>query len=138
MVDKSLILRKIGEMEEYLKQVREFQGISVEEFVQDWKIQRIVERTLHMMIETCVDIANHIISDNEYRIPEGYADTFRVLYEQKILTGELSKIMEKMAKFRNIIIHHYDKIDEEIVVGILKKHLDNFLLFKEAILTFLK
>jgi len=46
--------------------------------------------------------------------------------------------MEKMAKFRNIIIHHYDKVDEAIVVDILKTHLDDFLLFKEAILNFLR
>jgi uncharacterized protein YutE (UPF0331/DUF86 family) len=91
-----------------------------------------------MIIEICVDIANHIISDKEYRIPDGYADTFTVLYEEGILNKDLFETMEKMAKFRNIIIHHYDKVDEAIVVGILKRHLDDFLLFKQAILDFLK
>ena len=138
MVDKSLILRKIGEMEEHLKQVKEFAGISLEEYSKDWKVQRIVERTLQMIIEICVDIANHIISDKEYRIPEGYADTFKVLYEEGILKQDLFEIMEKIAKFRNIIIHHYDKVDEAIVVSILKRHLDDFLLFKEVVLNLLR
>jgi len=39
--------------------------------------------------------------------------------------------------FRNVIVHHYDKIDESIVITILKKHLDDFSAFKNAILTIL-
>jgi len=116
-------------MEEYLKQVKEFAGISLEVYSNDWKVQRIVERTLQMVIESCVDIANHIISDKEYRIPDGYADTFKVLYEEGILRQDLFEIMEKMAKFRNIIIYHYDKVDEAIVVGISERHLNDFSFF---------
>lgn len=46
--------------------------------------------------------------------------------------------MERMAKFRNIVVHHYDKIDESIVVTILREHSDDFLLFRDAILKTLK
>jgi uncharacterized protein YutE (UPF0331/DUF86 family) len=45
--------------------------------------------------------------------------------------------MEGMAKFRNIVVHQYDKIDNSIVVGILKRHLDDFLNFRNAILSIL-
>lgn len=138
MVDKSLILRKLGEVEEYLKQVKEFEDISLDTYSKDWKVQRIVERTLQMMIEVCADIANHIISDKGYRIPDGYADTFKVLYEEGIFTQDLFETMMNMAKFRNVIVHHYDKIDETIVLCILKRHLNDFSSFKQAIIDFLK
>ena len=138
MVDKTLILRKFAEIEEYLRQIKEFSGVSIEQYSRDWKIQRIVERTLQMMIETAVDIANHIISDKGYRIPKGYADTFRVLNEEGILEEDTFGAMESMAKFRNIVVHQYDKIDEAIVVGILKKHLQDFLTFRDSILKVLK
>jgi uncharacterized protein YutE (UPF0331/DUF86 family) len=46
--------------------------------------------------------------------------------------------MEKIAKFRNIIVHHYDKVDAEIVVGILKKDLNDFTAYKDAIISILK
>ena len=138
MVDKTLILRKLAELEEYLKQVKEYVKITVARYSKDWKTQRIVERTLQMMIETCVDIAGHIISDKGYRVPTAYADTFRVLYENNILNKELFKVMEKMAKFRNVIVHHYDKVDTEIVVEILRNDLEDFVAFKEAILKAIK
>ena len=137
MVDKTLLLRKLAELEEYLKQIKEYAKVSAEQYSKDWKIQRIVERTLQMMIETCADIAGHIISDKGYRVPTSYADTFRVLYEKEILAKELFETMEKISKFRNIIVHHYDRIDPEIVVNILRKDLDDFLIFKNTIVTLL-
>jgi uncharacterized protein YutE (UPF0331/DUF86 family) len=33
-----------------------------------------------------------------------------------------------------IVVHHYEKIDASIVIIILRKHLDDFLLFRDAIL----
>ena len=84
MVDIPLILKKLSKLEEYYKQIEEFKGVTLNEYSNDWKIQRIIERTLQIMIETCVHIANHIIADNKLRIPESYADTFKVLHENTI------------------------------------------------------
>ena len=71
MVDKAVVLRKLSELETYLLQVREFCGITLQVYKTDWRTQRIVERTLQMMIETCADIANHIVSDRGMRVPPG-------------------------------------------------------------------
>jgi len=138
MVDETLILRKLSELDEYYKQIAEYKKITVSQYSSDWKTQRIVERTLQMMIETCVDVAGHIISDKGYRIPKSYSDTFLVLKENDILSEELFSSVEKMAKFRNIVVHHYDKVDAEIVVGILKKDLKDLTGFRDAIVSFLK
>ena len=138
MVDKTLVLRKLAELEEYLGQVKEYAGMTVDRYSNDWKAQRVVERTLQMMIETCADVAGHIISDRGYRVPATYADTFRVLHENGILNQDVFESMEKMAKFRNIVVHHYDKVDPEIVVGILRKHLKDFSAYRETIINTLK
>jgi len=138
VVDKTLILRKLAELEEYLGQVNEYASFTVDRYSKDWKAQRVVERTLQMMIETCADVAGHIISDKGYRVPTTYGDTFRVLYENGILNKGLFETMEKMAKFRNIIVHHYDKVGMEIIVGILRKDLYDFSAYKEAIINILK
>ncbi len=138
MVDEALILRKLSELDEYYNQIQEYEKITVGQYSEDWKIQRIIERTLQMMIETCIDIAGHILADKEYRVPNSYSDTFKVLKEEKILDSKLFKALDKMAKFRNIIVHQYDKVDAEIVVGILKKDLKDFIGYKNAIISFLK
>ena len=137
MVDKTLVLRKLAELEEYLEQIKEYANVSAEQYSKEWRTQRIVERTLQMIIESCTDIAGHIISDRGYRVPTSYADTFRVLHEKDILTKDLFETMEKISKFRNIIVHHYDRIAPEIVVNILRKDVNDFLAFKNVIIKLL-
>lgn len=137
MVDETLILRKLAELEEYLGQISEFSSVSAEDYSGDWKTRRIVERTLQIMIELCIDIAGHIISDRRLRVPVSYADTFKSLAEAGLITPQISDIMERMAKFRNVVVHQYENVDTEIVIKILRKHLDDFLVFRDAVLQML-
>jgi len=134
LLDSNLILRKLADLEEYLGQVGEFKAIALEAYRSDWKTQRIVERTLQMMIELCIDICNHLIADQKLRVPTSNADTFKVLQEVGLLSEQLFESMDKMAKFRNFVVHQYDKIDGAIVVTILRKHLDDFIVFRDAVL----
>ena len=136
MVDRGLVLRKISELAEYQQQLQEFKGITVRQYRDDWKKQRIVERTLQMMIETCLDMANHLIADQGYRVPVSYADIFKVLGENKVLGKKLADRLEKMAKFRNVLVHQYEKIEAETIVGILKKNLGDFGQFRKAVVGF--
>ena len=39
MVDKTLILRKIADMSEYLDQIAEFRNITIESYSSEWKTQ---------------------------------------------------------------------------------------------------
>jgi len=137
-VDKTLILRKLAELEQHLERSRQFSGIDVDAYRSDWKTQRIVERLLQIMVEICIDIAGHIISDGKLRMPTGYADAFRVLVEAGVLDASLGDRLERMAKFRNIVVHAYEEIDAAIVVGILSGRLDDFDAFKQAVLRRIK
>ena len=137
MVDVAVVQRKLSQLDTYLQQVNEFSTITLEQYQGEWKIQRIVERTLQMMIETCVDIANHLISDRGMRSPTSYADTFQILKENAIVNESLHDSLEKMAKFRNIVVHQYEGVDAGIVLTILKNHLVDFGRFRDAVLVYL-
>jgi uncharacterized protein YutE (UPF0331/DUF86 family) len=126
--------RKLADMDTYLEQIREYSRISASVYKRDWKTQRIVERTLQMIIESCIDIANHIIADGNMRLPDSYSDTFLVLLENKLISKSLCTKMEKIVKFRNIVVHQYEKIDPAIVVSILSKNLSDFEKFKKEII----
>ena len=138
MVDETLILRKLSEIDEYYTQGREYSDLTVALYSRDWKIQRIVERTLQMMIESCVDVAGHIISDKGWGVPKSYADSFKILHESGVIPIDLYEALAKMAKFRNVFVHHNEKVDAEIVVGILKLNLTDFQHYRDAIIDLLK
>lgn len=135
MVKEAVIQRLMSNLEGYVNELRMATDITHEKFIQDIRLQRFVERTLQICIECCLDIAHHIISDEGFREPEGYADAFSVLSEQHILFPESVKQFQMMAQFRNKIVHYYEKIDPEQVYGIFKGKLGTFDSFTHQIKT---
>jgi uncharacterized protein YutE (UPF0331/DUF86 family) len=134
VVDRDLILRKLADLEQYLNQLSEYRGLSVDDYQRDWKIQRIVERTLQIAIEACADIASRVIADRGLRVPATYAETFEVLAEAGLLDSGLRDAMVRMAKFRNVIVHEYTRVDSAIVVRVLNECLEDFTRFRAAVL----
>ena len=71
-------------------------------------------------IEAAIDLCNHIIARNNYRYPEDYSDTFRVMGEAKIFDEGFVKNLVRMAKFRNRLVHIYWEVDDDLLYNILK------------------
>ncbi len=99
---------------------------------------RFVERTLHILIEACIDVAQHIISDEQFREPTSYRDTFAVLAENGIIQADNLSRMENMSSFRNLIVHYYERIDDAAVYGFSKRNLSDFDVFVQSIVEYLK
>lgn len=133
MVERAVIERLFSLIKGYLNDLKPVQGVSFSEYSEDIRLQRFVERTLHIAIEACLDIGNHIISDEGFREPEDNRDVFKVLGENGIITESLQKRLQDMASFRNLIVHSYAKIDNEVVFGILKKRLGDIEAFIKAV-----
>jgi uncharacterized protein YutE (UPF0331/DUF86 family) len=133
VVDRDLILRKLADLDQYLGQVSEYREITVEAYRADWKTQRIVERTLQMAIEVCLDIATHIIADRRLRVPTTYAEAFEVLAEAGLLDPGQRDVLMRMSRFRNLLVHEYTRLDPAMVVRILREHLKDLAGFKAAV-----
>ena len=137
MHDTEVIESKLNFLREYLGDLKEYETISLTNYRRSKKDQRFVERTLHLACDCCIDIAAHIISRRGMREPRDNKDLFLVLFENGIISEHVSNAMIKMAKFRNIIVHDYARIDPEIVVGILQKNLEDLKSFSREILQYL-
>lgn len=137
MVDQVLVERILTDIKSNIRALRSADDISWEVYKTDMRSRRFVERSLHIMVEAVIDVGQHIISDEKLREPTSYRDTFAVLAENNIInTGNL-KIYEKMAAFRNLIVHYYERIDDEVVFGIFQRNLKDFDLFVDEIAQFL-
>ena len=130
VVDRDLILRKCAQLETYLAQLQPYRTIDLGTYQGDWKTQRIVERTLHLAIETCMDIADHAVADRQLRVPDTGAETFEILAEAALLPGELAGRLARMVGFRNILVHDYTRVDPEIVIRVLRTDLDDLEAFR--------
>jgi uncharacterized protein YutE (UPF0331/DUF86 family) len=132
MVDRDLVLRRLALLETYLGQLAPYRAIDVDAYRADWKTQRIVERTLHLVIETCMDVADHIVADRRMRVPETGADTFEILAEAGLLPVPLATALASMVGFRNILVHDYARIDSAVVIRVLRTDLADVERFRDA------
>lgn len=138
MPDMEVIESKLIFLREYLNDLKEYETITLSQYRKSKKDQRFVERTLHLACECCLDIAAHIISRKGLREPRDNKDLFNVLFEKGVISEPVGNVMIKMAKFRNIIVHDYARIDPEVMVGILRKNINDLKSFSREILQYLK
>jgi uncharacterized protein YutE (UPF0331/DUF86 family) len=134
VVDRDLILRRIADIEQYLQQLAEYRQIDLTSYQNDWKTQRIVERTLHLTIEGCMDLADHIVADRRLRVPETGAATFEILAEGGVISPDLGKALVRMVGFRNILVHEYARVDPAIVLRVLQTDIADIERFRDAVL----
>jgi len=89
---------------------------------------RGIKYTFVTAIEACVDVAQHICATEGWGPPADNGDAVRLLGEHGVLTAELATSMRKAVGFRNVLVHDYIEVDDEIVVGRLKSlgDLDEF------------
>ena len=138
MVDRVLIERILSDIRANARDLRNAEDITWDVYQTDKRARRFIERTLHILIEACIDLAQHVIADEELREPGSYRDSFAVLAEKGILRAEDLPLFENMASFRNLIVHYYERIDDAVVFGIFKQRLGDFDLFVERVVEYLK
>jgi uncharacterized protein YutE (UPF0331/DUF86 family) len=92
---------------------------------------RAVERALQVAVEAMIDIAERILALKKIPPQKSSSGSMKKLQELHILKDALN--YEEMIRFRNFIVHRYDKIDLEIVYKIVSKMLPRFNQFVEEI-----
>jgi len=138
MVDRAIITVKMCNIKKSLDRLKEKQGVGQKEFLADRDIQDIVLLNLQTAIQGCVDIASHIISDNNWGVPGSLAGLFDILSEKKVITDETKNIMRQMVGFRNLIVHEYAKLDMEKVYGVFSGRLSDFIGFLKEVSLYAK
>ena len=137
MLAREIIDSKLRFLKEYLTDLEDYETISLNDYRQSKKDQRFVERTLQLACESCLDAAAHLVSRLGFREARDNKDLFVILFENSVISEPTSQAMVKMSKFRNIVVHDYARIDPEIVIGILKKDLNDFNIFAREILHYI-
>lgn len=115
MVDPKVVRRLIQNLQFYLNHLKNKSSVTLEEYLNDYDLQAIVERRLEEAITCCIDIGNHIISDENLRPAKSYRDVFKVLNENGIISNRVTKFLMELASFRNILVHEYADIDNKKV-----------------------
>lgn len=106
-----------------------------EELLADFAVMGGVQHYLQLAVETAIDLGSHVIASEGYRPPGSYADIFRVLQEEGIVSEPLADQLMAMARFRNVLVHLYADVDERRVLRILRESLDDLDAFMSSLRT---
>jgi len=137
--EETVVLRgRLSLLAEYVSDLRELQDVDPQTYTESKLLRRAVERTLHLAIEACLDIGQHIIAREGFRLPEDNKDVIAVLGENDVLPAALLPNLIAMARFRNLIVHDYARIDNQIVLDIVKRRLGDFDAFAQAIVRYVE
>ena len=136
-IEKDTILKRINGIQRELVSLRKFAAMPLPEFSQD---VNFTSSQLHLqrVLQGVLNIASHILS----RIPGGQATTYK---EMALKLGEFGIVdksfakekLEKMAGYRNRLVHFYDEITAEQIYDILHNHLvdvEEFLKYAKEVL----
>jgi len=95
------------------------------------------ESYLRRSLEAIFDIGRHILAKT-YGLKElEYKDIARQLGEKGIVEKDYSKILVKMAGYRNRMIHLYHEVSSEEIYHIIQNHLNDLEKFISANVLFL-
>lgn len=137
MIDKPLIERKLRRIEDFLRELKGIKIGSIKEFKEDIVTKRFIERNIELAIEQMIDICKHIVSGLDLREPETYAECLDSLVKEGIVSPKKNDTYKAMVRFRNILIHAYEGVDDSITYGIYKRRLDDFKSFVKDIRDYL-
>lgn len=129
------IEKKIKAVQDRVKRLEQLSDTlsSFDKYQASPDVKDIAERNIQVAIEGCLDIAKIVISSKGLPEPKDNKGLFTVLAEAGILSDASLKFLVPMAGTRNVLVHGYDKVEDSVIYGVIKRHLDDFGVFLKEI-----
>jgi len=93
---------------------------------------------LQIAVECVIDICNLLVLGLRLGLPAEEDDLFEKLALRGILSTQMKETARRMKGFRNILVHEYGIVNDEIVYQAVTTGLGDFAEFKKEILVALQ
>jgi uncharacterized protein YutE (UPF0331/DUF86 family) len=129
-LNREVLQNRISYIEDSLRSLERFKRITYEEFHSNSDNFRIAFYDLHRALEAVMDIGSHILSRIPGARPLSDKDIPRLLEKNKIIPAEFAEdSLNKMAGYRNRMVHFYGEITEKEIYHIVQEELEDFYAF---------
>ncbi len=135
VLDFDIVYSLLDRLDETVRLTRQMQLVR-ESYLVSKDLQHLLERRLHIIIEKCIDLANHVVSGLRLGRRETSRELFAALHEQRIISAELADKLKAAAAFRNLLVHEYAKLDSGRVFDYYLTNLDDLTEFARAVFSF--
>lgn len=131
-LNPDLIRARCAEIEESLGRLERFGAMSREAFLADQDALDVACYRLLVAIEAALALCYHVSAKRLKKMPEDYAGCFGLLAEAQLIPPALATRLQAMARFRNLLVHMYWKLDYGLVFEVVARDLGDLRLFAGA------
>jgi uncharacterized protein YutE (UPF0331/DUF86 family) len=133
MIDPGRLRDLLDRLSEELAHLRRRSGYPADELLGDPDRLAAVKYRFVVAIEICIDVGQHIVASDGLRAPTSFVDVFAILAEAGFVPASLVATLQDMARFRNLLVHGYLRVDDQRVVQILTSRLGDFDIFRAEV-----
>lgn len=98
----------------------------------------LLERIVHIVIESMVDVGNGIIDGFIMRDPGSYEDIIDILLDEKVIKAKDAVSFKKLISLRSMVVREYTKIDHKMLKEVLETNYNSLQHFSPSIKQYLK
>lgn len=138
MVHVETVVKRLEALNRYVAELDQFRSLSLDEFKDDVRNHRAVERSFQLAIQACIDVANHVLAADFEDRPDSYYDLIRLLGQVGVLPADFAAGFADVAGFRNILVHEYLDVDLVLVYDLLQGALDDLRAYGQYIHGYLR
>ena len=121
-----------GYLSDMVAEVEDIQAVlarSDEKIVQDHHIIKSLKFSTIVMAESIGNILQHFLAKKEHVAVHGFTDAFVKAREYEILPGNLLDRLLPFARFRNMLVHQYWRVENGLFIENLRAGLPDFRIF---------
>lgn len=133
MENQAVIINKYETIEKCLKRINEEYEDNPDN-LSDYRRMDCIVLNLQRACEAVSDLAMYVVTSRKLGIPQTKREAFEKLKDNNIIDEQMCTNMKNMVGFRNIAVHDYKEISEEILQNIIEEHLQELLRFAKNIL----
>jgi uncharacterized protein YutE (UPF0331/DUF86 family) len=115
VVDRALLSAKLAELTDRTERVQRHCPATVEELRADRDALDLVSFNLMLAVQTCSDIASHVIADEGWPTAQSLASAFNQLRDRAILSPATAAALARAVGLRNVVAHGYGGINPAMV-----------------------
>ena len=128
-----IVINKIQSIQRCVERAREEYRGNAAGFETDSTRQDAAMLNVLRACEQAIDLANHVIKTRKMGIPSSSVESFELLEKKRVIDKRLTEELKKMAHFRNVVIHEYQRVDIDIVKSVIMSGLNDLVLFGDYI-----
>jgi uncharacterized protein YutE (UPF0331/DUF86 family) len=119
-----VIENKLRIIEENISEIRSWNIQSIGQLQENSMLQKATERALQVSVEVMIDVSERLLALNNIKPANTSAENFNNL--EKIGLINNTDDYKDMVRFRNFIVHRYEKVDTGIIYSIIQNKLHLF------------